>query len=151
MKQRLLSLSLLLLFMCSPVVINAQRKDDSRRDQWNKEMTQAKIDFIAGQLGLSADKKTKFVETYNAMQGELNKLRKETDALRKSIEAKKTATDLEYEKAAEAMFEFKQKEGAIERKYFEKFKAILTARQLFLLRPAEMKWMKELMKHRKKK
>lgn len=150
MKLKLLSLSLFLLLICVPLASSAQKKDDSRRNQWNKEMTQAKVDFIAGQLGLTADKKAKFVETYNAMQSELGKLRNETNSLRKSIEAKKSASDLEYEKAAEAMFEFKQKEGAIERKYFDKFKSILTPRQLFQLRPAEMKFMKELMKHRKK-
>lgn len=129
--------------------ISAQHKDDSRRSQWNKEMAQARIDFIAGQLDLSADQKQKFVETYNSMQTELDKLRNDTNSMRKSVESRK-ATDLEYEKAAEALFEFKQKEGTIERKYFDKFKSILSSKQLFQLKTAEMKWMKELMKHRKK-
>lgn len=151
MNNRFLSFStLLLLLICSFQSSYAQKKDDGRRSQWNKEMAQAKIDFLVNHLGISADKKSKFAETYNAMEAELRKLHHETNSMRKALEAKKTATDLEYEKAAEAMFEIKQKEGAIERKYFDKFKTILTPRQLFQLRPAEMKWMKELMKHRKK-
>lgn len=113
-------------------------------------MAKVRLDFIAGQLDLSADQKQKFVEIYNSMQAELDKLREDTKSLRMSIEDK-NATDLEYEKAAEALFEFKQKEGTIELKYFDQFKNVLTPKQLFQLKTAEMKWMKELMKHRKKK
>lgn len=57
---------------------------------------------------------------------------------------------MEYEKAAEAVAEFKSKEGAIELRYFNQFKGYLSKKQLFKLKIAEHKWMKELMRHRNK-
>lgn len=149
MKTRIASLLILIATFFS-LSAAAHQKEDSRRKEWEKEMAKVRLDFIAGQLDLSADQKQKFVEIYNSMQAELDKLREDTKSLRMSIEDK-NATDLEYEKAAEALFEFKQKEGTIELKYFDQFKNVLTPKQLFQLKTAEMKWMKELMKHRKKK
>lgn len=121
------------------------------RAQWMREMKQTKLEYLSKELSIKQDQKVKFTELYNAMQAELYKLRTETNSMRKNVQENGNATDLEYEKAAEALFEFKIKEGNIEKKYFEKFKTVLTPQQLFLFKKAEKKWMKELMKHRKKK
>lgn len=122
---------------------------DPKHDKWMREMRQAKLEFMIKELQISTEQKAKFTETYNAMEAELDKLRSETDAMRRSIDRKKDASDLEYEKAAEAMFEFKLKEGNIEKKYFDRLKATLSPHQLFNFKKAEMKWMRKLMKHRK--
>ncbi len=147
--KRILSFFLITVIM-SALSAFAHEKDSAKHQKWMREMKQAKLEFMVKELKISADQKARFTETYNAMEAELNKMRGETNKMRKSIDQKKDATDLEYEKAAEAMFEFKVKEGTIEKKYFDKFKSILTPQQLFQFKKAEMKWMKELMKHRKK-
>lgn len=127
----------------------AQGKSSQRR-QWMNEMKKAKVEFMVQQLDVTSEQKDKFVELYNAYEGELHKLRHETRSLEKSVSAKKDASDLELTKASEALFEFKSKEGEITNRYYDRFKQILTPRQLFEFQKAEAKWMKQLMKHRKK-
>lgn len=119
------------------------------RKKWEQEMKQAKITFMDKQLAVTDEQKEKFNTVYAEMQDELDKLRRETHKLRKDIETKKDASDLEYEKAAEAMFEYKKKEAEIDMKYFDRFKSILTKEQLFKFQIAETKWLRVLMKHRK--
>lgn len=143
-------ISLFCLTIVSAMSLLAQR-NGNQHAQWIKEMKQAKLEFMAKELNLTNEQKQSFNETYNSMQAEIDKMRHETRKLEKSVESKKDATDLEYEKAAEAMFEYKIKEGNIEKRYFDKFKTILSPRQLLQFKKAEMKWMKELMKHRKHK
>lgn len=126
------------------------QKGAGHRQKWMKEMQQAKIEFMTKELDITEQQKARFAETMIAMEKELGKLRGETRSMEKSIKDKNNATDLEYEKAAEAMFEFKSREGAIEKKYYTIFKQFLTPQQLFKFYPAERKWMKTLMKHRKK-
>lgn len=148
--KRLIS-TLLFITVISISAAIAQGKGEKQRSKWMHEMQQTKLEYISKELSIRQDQKARFSELYNAMQSELDKLKNETTAMRNNIKGKNNATDLEYEKAAEAMFEFKLKEGTIEKKYFEKFKTVLTPQQLFQLKKAEMKWMKELMKHRKNK
>ncbi|MDE6101314.1 MAG: hypothetical protein K2G01_09740 [Paramuribaculum sp.] len=126
------------------------KEDKVKREQWYKNMVQTKIDYIAKQVGMNADQKGKFEKQYAAMSAETAKLSRETRQLERTIAKKANATDVEYEKAAEAIAEFKSKEGAIEQKYFNQFKTYLSKKQLFQLKVAEHKWMKELMKHRNK-
>lgn len=146
-------LLLLVIAAISSAAICAQGRQNGngQRARWMREMKQTKIEYMSKELSITNEQKKKFTEIYNSMQSELDKLRNETDAMRNSVRDKENATDLEYEKAAEAMFEFKVKEGNIEKKYFDKFKTVLTPKQLFMFKRAEMKWMKELMKHRKNK
>ena len=60
------------------------------------------------------------------------------------------ASDTELEAAAQAVFDLKQKEGRIEAEYFEKFKEILTPRQLLKLKSAERKFAQYLMRHHRR-
>ncbi len=143
--------TILLLTVISISAAFAQGKGNGPRAKWMHEMKQTKLEYMSKELSIKPDQKAKFTEIYNAMQAELDKLHTETNSMRRNVQKNENATDLEYEKAAEALFEFKLKEGTIEKKYFEKFKTVLTPQQLFLFKRAEKKWMKELMKHRKKR
>ena len=129
-----------------PSISFAQKKGDHK--QWWKEMQEYKHDFIAKEIGLSDEQKEKFFPIYSEMEVATFKLNKETRQLEKKInDNKQGVSDIEYEKAAEALFELKAKEGAIEESYFDKFKAILTPEQLFKLKIAERKFTREVMKH----
>ena len=55
-------------------------------------------------------------------------------------------SDLEYEKATDAIFELKMKEGEIEKSYLEKFRGVLNNKQLFNLKNAERNFNRDLMK-----
>lgn len=122
----------------------------AQRQQWMNNMIQSKTEYVVKEIGLNENVRTKFEKQYMAMCHEMAKLGRDTRNLERSISKKENPSDLEYEKCAEAMSEFKIKEGNIEMKYFNQFKTYLTKKQLFKLKIAEQKWMNALMKHRGK-
>lgn len=129
-----------------PISASAQKNSDHK--QWWKAMQEYKHDFIAKEIGLSDEQKEKFFPIYNEMEAAIFKLNKETRQLEKKINSnEQNISDIEYEKAAEAMFELKAKEGAVEESYLKKFSAVLTPKQLFKLKIAERKFTREVMKH----
>lgn len=143
---------ILSMILCSMTAI-AQKQMPSKEDRirWMKEMRQYKAEYIAKDLNLTDEQKQKFVPLYEKLDAETSHLGFETRQLEYSVMHKgDKASDLEYEKAAEALFELKSKESAIELKYFDDFKSILTKQQLFKLKGAERKFTQELMKHHRK-
>ncbi|MBO5243469.1 MAG: hypothetical protein J6B36_04505, partial [Muribaculaceae bacterium] len=97
----------------------AQNKGEKFR-KWMDDMRQVKVEYVAKELKLTAQQKEKFTPIYEAMNREIGKVNRETRALEKSVRDKgNSATDLEYDKATEAMVELKGKECEIEKKYRE--------------------------------
>lgn len=152
MKLSKILIAVSLIFMSLTAVdINAEPQTHQQREKWFEEMTIAKIDFLAKQMSLTPTQRSRFEKDYRAMTAETAKLSRETRSLEHNVSKKKKATDLEYEKAAEAIAEFKGKESAIEMKYFRQFKTYLSNQQLFLLKKSEGKWMREIMGKRGRK
>lgn len=129
------------------------QKDGNKaeRERWFKEMRQYKHEFIAKELDLTKEQQKKFFPLYDEMESSTRKLNRDTRAMERRVrDSGEKATDIEYEKAAEAMFELKAKEGAIEQSYLKKFKTVLTPRQLYKLKVAERKFTREVMRHHSK-
>lgn len=152
MNKLILSLALLLSAVMLPVYASAQRPSEREREVWMKEMQQYKNDFIAKKLSLTEEQKAKFIPLYNSMDEEIRKAQGEAEQLyRQTMKKDGSATDLEYEKAAEAIYELKGRENEIEMRYFKDFKTILTPRQLFQLKDAERDFTRQLMRHQRRK
>lgn len=153
MKKSVLSLLLILSAIVLPLSAQAQRPSERERNVWMKEMQQYKNDFLTKRLELTEEQKAKFIPLYNNMDAEIRKTQEEAEQLYRQTHAKDgKATDLEYEKAAEALYELKGRENAIEMKYFKEYKAILSPKQLFQLKDTERDFIRELMKqHRRQK
>lgn len=136
--------------------VSAQAKDNTKltpreRKAWNMEMRQVKSDYLAKRLELTDAQREEFVTLYNEMDEKLRKLNDETRAIQNDVKEKgKAVSDLEYEKAAETLFEQKGRENEIELEYFKKFKTILTPRQLFELKDAEQDFTRQLMKQHRR-
>lgn len=151
MKRILTAFALIATIILTSAQSSAQTlQNKAQRQQWFNNMVQSKTDFIVKELGLTDNVKTKFEKQYTAMCHEVARLGRDTRNMERSITKKENPSDLEYEKGAEAMAEFKIKEGNIEMKYFNQYKTYLTKKQLFKLKVAEQKWMNALMKHRSK-
>lgn len=151
MKKIALSLILVLSVIILPLSAQAQRPTGREREVWMKEMQQYKNDFIAKKLVLTDEQKGKFMPLYNSMDEEIRKAQEEAEQLyRQTLKKGEKATDLEYEKAAEAIYELKGRENAIEMKYFKDYKQILTPGQLFQLKDAEREFTRELMKQHRR-
>lgn len=131
---------------------HAQRPSGRERESWMKEMQQFKNDYIAKKLNLTDEQRAKFMPLYNSMDEEIRKVQEETEQLtRQTIAKDGKVTDLEYEKAAEAVYELKGRENDIEMKYFNEYKAILSPEQLFKLKDAEKDFTRELMKQHRRR
>ncbi len=139
---------MILCLMVSVVYASAQRTAETR-ERWNREMRQYKHDYLSKALDLSGEQQTRFLALYDAMENERRAIFKEVRRQQADIEKRGNAvSDAEYEKAAENAFLVKQREGAVEMKYYKEFKTVLTKKQLFKLKGAEKDFYDNLRKHR---
>lgn len=121
------------------------------REKWFKEAREIKHQFMIKELNLTKEQQSEFFRIYDKMEDEKNQVQRDSRKMEKHVrELGSSASDLEYEKAADAMFEAKQKEALIELKYKEDLKKVLTPKQLFMLKGAERKFTRELMDQKQK-
>lgn len=128
---------------------NALSKED--REKYLEEMRQFKHEYLVRELDLSRDQQNQFFPIYDQMEDAVNKVADETRALENKVAADPNASDTEIESASRAMFEQKSKEGKIELEYYDKFKDVLSPRQLLKLKNSERKFTQELVRHRGKR
>ncbi|MCM1297583.1 MAG: Spy/CpxP family protein refolding chaperone [Muribaculaceae bacterium] len=145
-------LTLLAILLTSVTRLSARGTEQDEngydRQQFFKEMRDYKHRFLAKELGLTKDQQSKFFPIYDEMEDATTKLNDETREMERRIaESTENITDLEYEKATEAMFDLKINEGQIEKEYMNKFADILSKKQLFMLKSAEKKFNRELISH----
>lgn len=142
---------ILFLITCVSLVSSAQ--DDlsvntEKRRQFFKELRDYKHNYLAKELSLSKDQQQKFFPVYDEMEDNVAEMNEETRLLEKKVsDNMEDATDLELDKATEALYELKIKEGETEKDYAEKFKSILSKKQLFQLKNAERNFNRELLQH----
>ena len=150
MKRSIIIILIITIFAPINMVV-AQGKKNVDRKEWFAHMRQHKHEFLAKELKLTKDQEAKFFAVYDAMEDELHKVNRDTRKLEKQVADNKAATDVEYDAASKAIIELKKKEAAIELKYFDKLKATISSKQLFLLKKAERKFTKNIMKEHNKK
>ncbi len=141
-------LLLILAFFAPLATIDAQQRGSKEdRERWFKEMREYKHNFLIKKLDLTPEQQPEFFAIYDAMESETHKIHHETRKLQRELKKKgDAANDIEYEKAAEALFELKSKQGEIELKYFDQFKKVLSKKQLFMLKDVEDKFTRHIMK-----
>ena len=116
------------------------------RSQWMTEMRQYKRAYLTKELDLSSQQESKFFPLYEDMEDEIARINDEARSLEKKVADMDNATDADYEKVTEAVYNAKTREAAIEREYLDKFKTILSPRQMFRLKAVERSFNRELMK-----
>lgn len=128
-------------FIVAPV-LSAQ----GNREQWMNEIQQYKRNYFAKELGLTKEQQAKFFPLYEDMEEAVRHVDDESRLMEKRVAEAPDVTDLEYEKATEAMFDAKVKQASLEREYMDKFKQILDRKQLFELKGVERKFSREMMR-----
>ncbi len=146
----LLSLMSLISFAAVAQENENQNAAPQNRGRWISEIRKYKQEFIAQELALSEEQQAEFFRLYEEMEGELEEVNAKVCKIEKDIENNEEAEDAEIENAARAIFEQKRIEGQIEMTYFEKFKEVLSPRQLLNLKDAERDFMKKLMNVKRK-
>lgn len=143
---------LLALVIAVTALAAAAQFSPAERQRWLGEMRNLKHDFIAKELSLTKDQEREFFPLYDKMEDEIAALNTQTREDEARVAADRDATDLEMENTARTVFEQKRAEGQIEMTYFEKYKTILTPKQLLQLKNAERKFTQQLVnRHRRVK
>lgn len=151
--RRLPLIALAALLMCCTAVATAKDNTSSgngNRSQWTQEMLDYKHDFIAEQTEMTQAQRDKFMPLYEAMEKEVFAAHRTAREQAKKVSSSK-ATEQDYATAARAMSQVKVKEGEIEGRYFEKFSKILSKKQMFQLKQAEMKFSRQMLSRGNKK
>lgn len=133
------------------VIAGAVTAQNKGRSKFATDMYQAKHEMIIEELGLTPTQQKQFMPLYEQMEREIYQVNRNARALANEVEKKKNPSDKDYEAAASALSNTRIQEGDIEAKYFEKFSKILTKKQLFQLKQAEMKFTREMLSKKKKK
>ena len=112
-----------------------------------EEIEKFRKEYFTRQLNLTADEAKKFWPIYNEMQAEMQKLHKEKRARMRNIrEDFESMTDAELEKAINDEMTNRQQELDLDKKYHERYKAILSIRKLALYYRAQEGFKRELLK-----
>ncbi len=149
--KKIVLIALLLLSVNISFAESAQSREEERKAR-KEEFFQFRRDYMTEQIGLTDQEAEKFFPLYDKMEREKFLVDKEARRFaRKTAKSETTVTDVEYEKAAEALLEKEEKIARIERDYFDKFKLILSSEKLFKFKHAQMHLPHAMMKHRKGK
>lgn len=127
-----------------------QQLNSGDRERALTEMRAYKHDALAKELALSKEQQRDFFPIYDEMDSRLQQINNETRELERKVMAADDASDTEIEAAAVEIYAQKQKEGKIEMEYFEKFKDVLTPRQLLKLKTAEKRFTQTLVRHHRR-
>lgn len=123
------------------------RGSSADREQWDREMRQFRNEYFTRELNLTADQQTRFFALYDAMEAERNALFKKVRDAADEVEAKgSSATSADYKRVVDMQYNLKAQEAAIEQRYYQEFKQVLSWRQLYHLKKAERELRRMLQK-----
>lgn len=148
--QRFLIATLLLLGLMAADMNAQSALSENDRSRWLSEIREYKHEFLAKDLELTREQQRDFFPLYDSMEDEVERINSETRALESKVSESKEASDLEIENASRTIFEQKRAEGQVEMTYFDKFKEILSPRQLLRLKNAERRFTQQLVKHHRR-
>ncbi len=112
-----------------------------------EEIEKFRKEFFTRQLSLNAEEAKKFWPIYDEMQIEFQKIQKDKRTrMRAFREDFESMTDAELEKAINDEMIFRQKELDLDKKYHEKYKAVLNVRKLALYYRAQEGFKRELIR-----
>ena len=126
---------------------------DTRGRAVEKDTGRTKLDYLPWAVTYSEVAKN-FEDIdygFDTYEKEIYKTNRDARTLAANVEKKKSASDSEYFQAAEALSRAKIREGEIEAKYFPKFAKILSKKQMFLLKQAEVKFTRTMIRGGKRK
>ncbi len=148
--------AILLSVLCALSAFNsaAQRQGkpltDEDRQRIRSEIRNYKHEFLARELEMSREQQREFFPVYDEMDEAVDRINFETRELERKVSQKADASEVEIEAAARAVFSQKSAEGEVEKQYFDRFKQILSGKQLLKLRKAEKKFTQRLMRHHRR-
>ncbi|MCH2022223.1 MAG: hypothetical protein MK207_07040 [Saprospiraceae bacterium] len=131
------TLIILLAFICFISSLKAQ--DPPTKEERIKAV---KVAYIIEEIGLSSEQSQNFWPLYNELQAKIKDLNKKNKDHSKIDDM----SDAEIEKWLNDRMEAEENKIALHRAYIQKFKAVISIRQIALLQRAEKRFKKELLR-----
>lgn len=103
-------------------------------EEAREQIEAARVAFITKQLDLSPEEAQQFWPLFNEYEAKKDKIRSELMEMRRGL---RNQSDEELEADMKRAFELRRQEIALEEAYTEKFKAVISVRQIANLRLAE--------------
>lgn len=146
MRIQAIILLFLSLFMC-----NIQAQDPNKDMETRMEELKAeKVAFFTQKMNLDSETGQKFWPLYNEFDEERRsnhqRFRELMQKMRQGKEENVEFTDAEYLQMADAILEVKTFQADLDKKYHEKFKAILTPKQLLMYYKADEQFGREMLR-----
>ena len=137
-----------IVLMTAALCCQAQKADGSSRQQRGREqLIEYRHKFLSKDLDLSAEQQSKFFALYDEMNDRLEAVNDDYRETGRKIDAEGSRlSDVALDACSRRMFEQKKLEGEIELEYYDKFKSILSSKQLARLKQAEMQIIRNLNK-----
>ncbi|MDE6158437.1 MAG: hypothetical protein K2F78_09910 [Muribaculaceae bacterium] len=127
-----------------------QPLNDADRDKVFSQMRAYKHRLLVKELELDKEQEKAFFPVYDRMDDQLQQIGAETRDLERRVMDNAEASDTEIEAAAAAVYSQKQREGKVEAEYYDRFKELLTPRQLLRLKSAERKFTQQLVRQHRR-
>lgn len=125
----------------------AGAQTQEQRKARNEQFCKFRRDYMMKQIGLTEQEAKQFFPLYEELESKKWKADKEArDFARKVAHATGAVSDIEYEKAAQALLEKDEKMAQLDREYYNKFKTFLSSEKLFKFKNAQMKFPRAMMK-----
>ncbi len=123
----------------------AQAASGQQRSGWATRMLDYKHQLIVEQVNMTKAQQQQFMPLYEAMEQEIYNANSNARMLARKVEAMSKPSDEQYAQAAEALSRARLVEGQIEQRYYDKFAKILSKKQLFLLKQAEIDFTRNML------
>lgn len=141
---------LLVMMSClSPALLWGSDKCNQQR--LSKEEFRAKQEaYITEKVGLTKDEAAKFFPVYFELQDRKKQLNDEAWEILRKGKAENT-TEAQYGEILESVYDMRIAIDRLDKTYFEKFKKILSCKQLYLVQQAEMRFHRDMLRDMKPK
>ena len=134
---------------CCALNANAQKSANTKStpNSWAANLLDYKHDMLVKEMEFADEEsKNAFLALYTAMEKEMYQANKEARDMESKVSKDKNATDADYQAAAVTLSGVKMREAEIEANYFAKFEKILTKKQLFIMKSAEIRFSRSIMR-----
>lgn len=138
------SLYILLLLLCTSISLFAQKKLSREEFRARQEA------FITDKAGLTKQEAKQFFPLYFELQDKKSQCNKEAwEKIRKGKDA--NLSEKEYNEIVEAVIQSRITADQLDLEYVRKYKKFLSAKKIYDIQRAEMKFHRELLKPQKRK
>ena len=122
----------------------ADGKKEKSRDEIFREVQEFKMNYLAKEMDLNNDQKTKFFDLYREMTLKRRECMRNAYHLKHKLKKMENPTEADRQVATEAMSKARAEEAAIEKEYAKKFSRFLTQKQIIKMKEGEEAFRKKM-------